>query len=102
MGRENVLTEAKGWRNGQTLNGELVSTEILIIIDGRSNDPEDFNINLVSEKQKLKSKSTNTELGIYALGIGNIYDQEINELTDGDQNNIFYFPTWKEFGLFGQ
>lgn len=100
--RERVLTEDKGWRNGQTSNGESVSTEILIITDGRSNDPTDFGITLTNEKELLKSKPRNNNLGIYALGIGNVYDQEINELTDGDTNNVFYFPTWKEFGLFGR
>lgn len=92
--KNNILVADKGWR--ENLGG--ITTEILIITDGRSNDPSELGKVLMEQKEALKSMGVD----IYALGIGNVYHPEISDLTDGNEQHSFYFPTWKDFGLFAR
>lgn len=91
--QENILKPDKGWRE----NTENVKTEVLIITDGRSNDPDAFGFTLEAEKEKLKAQG----IDVFALGIGNVYESEINLMTSDNPDHIFYFPTWRDFGTFG-
>ena len=69
----------------------------MIITDGRSNDPDAFGFTLEAEKQRLKAQG----IDVFALGIGNVYESEINLMTSDNPDHIFYFPTWRDFGTFG-
>ena len=86
---DRVLNKTNNWRPGK-------KTEILIITDGRSNDPLGT-FTLLQEKEKLKER----DIEIFAMGIGSIYEPEINFLTSNNENHMFYFPSWGDFGKFG-
>lgn len=94
-----IFTSKAGWRNGTTGGAEpkKVRTEVVIITDGESNDPEGtFTIH----GQKIKYDDIGIK--VYALGIGDIQKEEIRVLTSRDDDSIFYLMSWKDLAAFNK
>lgn len=94
-----VFTSEAGWRNGTTGGPEpsKVRTEVVIITDGESNDPEGtFTIH----GQKIKYDDIGIK--VYALGVGDIHKEEIRVLTSRDDDSIFYLLSWKDLAAFNK
>lgn len=71
-----VFKTENGWRDGVHPEGDHVRTEVIIITDGESNDPDNtFTI----EGQKLKYDEAGIK--VYALGVGDIKKNELETLT---------------------
>lgn len=96
---QNVFTSEAGWRNGTTGGAEphKVRTEVVIITDGESNDPDGtFSIH----GQKIKYDDIGIK--VYALGVGDIQKDEIRVLTSHDEDSIFYLLSWKDLAAFNK
>lgn len=94
-----VFTSKAGWRNGTTGGAEptKVRTEVVIITDGESNDPDGtFSIH----GQKIKYDDIGIK--VYALGVGDIKKEEIRILTSQDDDSIFYLLSWKDLAAFNK
>lgn len=92
-----IFTSEAGWRNGTTEDGIKVRTEVVIITDGESNDPDDtFTI------QGQKVKYDEYGIKVYALGVGDIKKDEIRQLTSMDDESIFYLMSWKDLAAFNR
>lgn len=94
-----IFTAKAGWRNGTTGGAEPVKvrTEVVIITDGESNDPEGtFTIH----GQKIKYDDIGIK--VYALGVGDIHKEEIRVLTSRDDDSIFYLLSWKDLAAFNK
>lgn len=75
-----------------------VQTELLLITDGRSNDPTNLGITL-EEMKRIYSK---TDINVSAIGVGRINEQEIRELTDAQKGHIFYLMSWESVQKFNR
>lgn len=80
-----------------------VETELLLITDGRSNDPRDFGITI----EEMKDLYSKTEINVSAIGVGRINEQEIRGLTDdqgrsGEEGHIFYLMSWESVQKFNR
>jgi hypothetical protein len=96
---KSVFTSEAGWRNGTTGGPEptRVRTEVVIITDGESNDPDGtFTIH----GQKIKYDQIGIK--VYALGVGDIQKEEIRVLTSRDDDSIFYLLSWKDLAAFNK
>lgn len=92
-----IFTADAGWRNGSTEDGIKVRTEVVIITDGESNDPDGtFSI------QGQKVKYDEYGIKVYALGVGDIHKDEIRSLTSMDDDSIFYLMSWKDLADFNK
>ena len=92
-----IFTSEAGWRNGTTEDGIKVRTEVVIITDGESNDPDGtFTI------QGQKVKYDEYGIKVYALGVGDIHKDEIRQLTSMDDDSIFYLMSWKDLAAFNK
>jgi len=90
-----VFKTENGWRNGVHPEGDHVRTEVIIITDGESNDPDNtFTI----EGQKIKYDEAGIK--VYALGVGDIKKREIETLTSNNSESIFYLLSWKHLAGF--
>jgi hypothetical protein len=75
-----------------------VQTELLLITDGRSNDPRDYGINI----DEMKELYSQTEINVSAIGVGRINEQEIRGLTDDQAGHIFYLMSWESVQKFNR
>jgi len=75
-----------------------VSTELLLITDGRSNDPREYGISI----EEMKHLYTSTEINVSAIGVGRINEQEIRGLTDDQEGHIFYLMSWESVQKFNR
>lgn len=90
-----VFKREAGWRDGVHPAGDHVRTEVIIITDGESNDPDNtFTI----EGQKLKYNQAGIK--VYALGVGDIKKDELEVLTSREKESIFYLLSWKHLAGF--
>lgn len=90
-----VFKTENGWRDGVHPEGDHVRTEVIIITDGESNDPDNtFTI----EGQKLKYDEAGIK--VYALGVGDIKKNELETLTSRQTESIFYLLSWKHLAGF--
>merc|ERR1712228_753882 len=75
-----------------------VQTELLLITDGRSNDPNNLGITL----EDMKHIYSKTDINVSAIGVGRINEQEIRELTDDQEGHIFYLMSWESVQKFNR
>jgi len=73
-----------------------VSTELLLITDGRSNDPKKFGYKL----KKMKEKFNDVGVDVAAIGVGRINQNEIRDLTDDRPGQILYLMSWQSVNTF--
>lgn len=75
-----------------------VQTELLLITDGRSNDPNNLGITL----EEMKRIYSNTDINVSAIGVGRINEEEIRELTSHQEGHIFYLMSWESVQKFNR
>lgn len=75
-----------------------VQTELLLITDGRSNDPNDFGIDL----EEMKRIYDKTGINVSAIGVGRINEEEIRDLTHEQEGHIFYLMSWESVQKFNR
>merc|ERR1711970_1145253 len=68
-----------------------VNTELLLITDGRSNDPRKYGLKL----ENIKNKFTDIGVQVSAIGVGRINENEIRTLTDNRPGQILYLTSWQ-------
>ncbi|CAG5112656.1 Oidioi.mRNA.OKI2018_I69.chr2.g6847.t1.cds [Oikopleura dioica] len=80
-----------------------VETELLLITDGRSNDPKHF-----ASLERMKALYSATGINVSAIGVGRINEDEIRDLTDNThsssakEGNIFYLMSWESVQKFNK
>ena len=108
-----------------------VQTELLLITDGRSNDPNSVGITLEEMKRYYTQTDINVRFSnmkpnfgtqyqlllsltfgrvsrfffnfqVSAIGVGRINEQEIRELTDDQEGHIFYLMSWESVKKFNR
>ena len=71
-----VFKHEYGWRDGVHPVGDHVHTEVIIITDGESNDPDNT---FTVEEQKMRYDEAGIK--VYAMGVGDIKKDELEMLT---------------------
>ena len=66
-----------------------VNTELLLITDGRSNDPKKFGLKL----DKIKEKFTSIGVQVSAIGVGKINEREIQAFLTIDKSTCHVYVT---------
>lgn len=80
------------------LNSLKVSTELLLITDGRSNDPKQL---LKYGLKEMKSRFADINVDMAAIGVGTRINQnEIRSLTDNRPGQILYLMSWSSVNSF--
>jgi len=74
-----------------------VNTEILLITDGRSNDPRKMGVNVLDMKEKFNG----LDVKVSAIGVGKINEGEIRDLTD-QRNQVLYLMSWQSVHVFNE
>jgi len=90
-----VFKHEYGWRDGVHPVGDHVHTEVIIITDGESNDPDNT---FTVEEQKIRYDEAGIK--VYAMGVGNIKKDELEMLTSREKESIFYLLSWKHLAGF--
>lgn len=90
-----VFKHEYGWRDGVHPVGDHVHTEVIIITDGESNDPDNT---FTVEEQKVRYDEAGIK--VYAMGVGNIKKDELEMLTSREKESIFYLLSWKHLAGF--
>ena len=75
-----------------------MNTELLLITDGRSNDPRDFGLRLGN----IKRQFTDIGVQVSAIGVGRINEGEIRTLTDNRPGQILYLMSWQSVSIFNR
>merc|ERR1712203_891737 len=81
---------------GQPAEYLQTSTELLLITDGRSNDPKKFGYKLKAMKEKFNAVGVD----VAAIGVGRINQDEIRDLTDDRPGQILYLMSWQSVNTF--